>query len=432
MNSRGKSILVLSYVVSPYRGSEASVAWNYITEMSKEHHLTVLYGCGGLHLGDNDDMERWLAEKSMPNVDFVFVKPNSLSKILNWPNRKGFFPMCYHLAYRAWHRTVYKVARELVAERHFDLIHYLGSSGYSQQGYLWKLDLPYMRGPMGGFNIASDSMLSELPALQRLRWKFRNWHIRKDLKRNDFLAEAVRCTDVIIGATSENARVIKRHFGKDCDYMPENCMRNPGYICNDRFVAPGELNIMMAGRLDANKNNILLLQAISRMTHADKVHVDFVGDGPMRPALERYIADNKLGNIVTIRGMMPRDKVQELFDNAHLHVVTSVSEGNPTVVWEAMEHGVPTLTLDHCGMADVVDAKSGVKIPIGTSEEMSAAIAVALDALVETPERLKQLSEGTIERSTIYQWDERRRKFNQYYDQTIANYNNRLKTHPHC
>lgn len=33
----------MTYAVSPYRGSEYSVAWNYITFMSKYHDLTVLY-----------------------------------------------------------------------------------------------------------------------------------------------------------------------------------------------------------------------------------------------------------------------------------------------------------------------------------------------------------------------------------------------------
>ena len=49
--SKKKHILVLAYMLSPYKGSEFSVAWNYVTEMSKDNNLTVLYGISGKHMG---------------------------------------------------------------------------------------------------------------------------------------------------------------------------------------------------------------------------------------------------------------------------------------------------------------------------------------------------------------------------------------------
>ena len=127
-DNSAKDILVLSYVLSPYRGSEASVAWNYVKEMERLH---------------------------------------------NRPNRKGFFSMSFHAAYHLWQREVYAVARRLCAARHFDLIHYLGSSGYSEQGYLWKIGLPYMRGPMGGFNLAPEQMMTHMGVGERLKMRIR-------------------------------------------------------------------------------------------------------------------------------------------------------------------------------------------------------------------------------------------------------------------
>ena len=61
-------ILVLAYAISPTRGSEYSVAWNYVTRMSKYHKLTVLYGCSGSHIGDCKEMEKYIVEKRIPNV----------------------------------------------------------------------------------------------------------------------------------------------------------------------------------------------------------------------------------------------------------------------------------------------------------------------------------------------------------------------------
>ena len=65
-----KDILVLAYAVSPSKGSEYAVAWNYVTAMSCYHRLTVLYGTSGEHMGDTVEMERYLREHPVPNVTF--------------------------------------------------------------------------------------------------------------------------------------------------------------------------------------------------------------------------------------------------------------------------------------------------------------------------------------------------------------------------
>ena len=41
------NILVLAAFISPTKGSEYSVAWNYVKHMSKYNNLTVVYGASG-------------------------------------------------------------------------------------------------------------------------------------------------------------------------------------------------------------------------------------------------------------------------------------------------------------------------------------------------------------------------------------------------
>ena len=60
-----KKILVLAYCVSPTRGSEYAVAWNYITRMSKYHKLTVLYGISGEQMGDITELEEFKIKTSI-------------------------------------------------------------------------------------------------------------------------------------------------------------------------------------------------------------------------------------------------------------------------------------------------------------------------------------------------------------------------------
>src|ERR1035437_922590 len=146
----GKKILVSAYAVSPTRGSEYSVAWNYINEMSKDNTLVVLYGVSGNHMGDVAEMEIWLESNSIPNVKFVPVLPNIFTEKLNLLNKKGIFPYAFYFAFRFWQLRVYSVAKKIIENEHFDLVHFLNPIGYREPGYLWKLNTPYLWGPIGG------------------------------------------------------------------------------------------------------------------------------------------------------------------------------------------------------------------------------------------------------------------------------------------
>ena len=88
---RRKKILVLAYMLSPYKGSEFSVAWNYVTNMSRDNDLTVLYGISGAHMGECREMEEYIHKYPIPGVKLIAVYPNQWANLLNWPNRHNLF-----------------------------------------------------------------------------------------------------------------------------------------------------------------------------------------------------------------------------------------------------------------------------------------------------------------------------------------------------
>ena len=81
-------IIIITYPVSPFRGSEYSVSWNYITEMSKYHELFVLYGTSGNGLGNVSELQEWLKNNELKNVHFINVQmpKNKLSSLLSGEN----------------------------------------------------------------------------------------------------------------------------------------------------------------------------------------------------------------------------------------------------------------------------------------------------------------------------------------------------------
>lgn len=76
-------ILVHTFWLSPYRGSEFAVAWDYITTMSKYHELFVICGSSSYTLGDFSDLDRWLDNNTLENVTFLKIKPSQMSLVCN-------------------------------------------------------------------------------------------------------------------------------------------------------------------------------------------------------------------------------------------------------------------------------------------------------------------------------------------------------------
>lgn len=128
-----------------------------------------------------------------------------------------------------------------------------------------------------------------------------------------------------------------------------------------------------------------------------------------------------MNEAITWHGQLPRAEAVKIFNSAHLHVITSVSEGNPTTIWEAMSYGVPTMTFDHCGMHDTLCDKCGIRIPIAKRyEECVTAVAENIDKLLENPERFRQLAIGAIECAHRYTWTERVKFWNNLYNKILS------------
>lgn len=416
-----RNILVMAYAISPYRGSEYAVAWNYVMHMSKSNSLTVLYGMSDNHMGEIYTLEKYLEEHTIKNVKFIAVKPNRLADLLNWPNKHNFLVYTFYFAFAVWQREAYCVACELLKTEHFDLIHNVGPIGYREPGYLWKLGLPYVWGPISGANNAPRQLMKRMPIMGRMKLTFRSvansiqFHTKLRLKK------ALKATDILLTATSENQRKFKEVHHKDSICIPENCITGSIALDETKFVDIEKYHIIVIGTLDARKSVGIFLEALTQVQHYNLLHIDVVGDGPLRNTLQQYAIRHKLNEAITWHGQLPRAEAVKIFNSAHLHVITSVSEGNPTTIWEAMSYGVPTMSFDHCGMHDTICDKCGIRIPIAKRyEDCVTVIARNIDGLLAHPERFYQLAKGTIACAQHYTWAEREKFWNNLYDKLLS------------
>ena len=127
--------------------------------------------------------------------------------------------------------------------------------------------------------------------------------------------------------------------------------------------------------------------------------VTVVGDGPLRPALQRRVDDAGASAWITLSGHISRDALLRHYRQAWLVVSGSLAEGWGLSLTEAAACGTPAIATDIRGhRSSVVDGVTGVLAP---PERLAATIA---DVLLDERRR-SQLATAALARARSLTWD---------------------------
>jgi glycosyltransferase involved in cell wall biosynthesis len=136
---------------------------------------------------------------------------------------------------------------------------------------------------------------------------------------------------------------------------------------------PDDVLLTFVGRLVPIKRVDLLLRAVARARDLGApVRLAVVGDGPLRPGLERLAADLGMGDHVHFAGY--RGDMVPVAAAADIAVLSSDNEGTPVSLIEAAAAGTPAAALAIGGVPDVVTPETGILAPPGQAAELGRVI----------------------------------------------------------
>ena len=131
--------------------------------------------------------------------------------------------------------------------------------------------------------------------------------------------------------------------------------------------------LTFVGRLVAIKRVDLLLRAVARARQLGApVRLAVVGDGALRPRLERLAADFGVREHVWFAGY--RAEMVAVTAAAQIAVLTSDNEGTPVSLIEAAAAGKPAVATTVGGVPDVVTPETGLLVPRGDAEQFANGI----------------------------------------------------------
>lgn len=137
--------------------------------------------------------------------------------------------------------------------------------------------------------------------------------------------------------------------------------------------------ILAAGRLTKVKDYPTLIHAFARLARLRPCRLIILGEGSLRQELERLVGKMHLTDRVSFPGWV--ENPFAFMAQASLFVLSSISEGLPNVLSEAMACGCPCVSTD-CpfGPAEILrNGGLGPLVPVGDDAALAEAMAYVLD-----------------------------------------------------
>jgi glycosyltransferase involved in cell wall biosynthesis len=182
-------------------------------------------------------------------------------------------------------------------------------------------------------------------------------------------------------------------------------------------VPPGRFVVGAVGRLSAEKGFDRLIRAVHQVVKTGlDIELWIAGDGAERGQLQALA--NSLGCADRVRLLGYRNDTMELYHAMDVYALSSLREGLPNVLLEAMAMAVPVVSTRIAGIPRLVThGENGLLVGPDSEEELANALATLLTS-AELRRRLAAAARHTVE--TRFSFASRMDKVRQLYDRLLG------------
>lgn len=171
------------------------------------------------------------------------------------------------------------------------------------------------------------------------------------------------------------------------------------------------------------KGQDVLIKAVGKCAREGfNVYLDILGEGSYRKYLEELAKELGVCKRVRFHGMVNKDKVIEMLDQADLFVLPSRTEGLPRAMIEAMARALPCIGSNVGGIPELLDPEDMVH----PGDEN--ALAEKIMETLSDPQRMNIMSYRNLEKSKKYRYEmllKRRVEFLDYIKQKTEEWTRR-------
>lgn len=330
----------------------------------------------------------------------------------------------FYKYYKRWQKKTAEIAEDVCKKENIDILHQLNMIGFREPGYLWRvskeLGIPFVWGPIDAKDSFPMAYAQNADFKIQMFLRIKNLITRLQLRFSRRVKAAAKQACVVVGASSNSVKSLKNYLNIDASLVNETGCNISSEIGFAEIKYKDAFDILWVGKFDFRKQLELALRAIAAMK-LDNIRLHIVGGGNDEP-YKNLASDLGISSCCVWHGLVSHDTVQNIMKQCDVLLFTSVAEGTPHVVLEAIANGVPVICFDTCGHGDCVTDDVGIKIPLTNPEQSIKDFANAISMLHDNRTLLQTMSRNCYKRACELSWDNKAKS-------VLAMYENVLKKH---
>jgi glycosyltransferase involved in cell wall biosynthesis len=231
-------------------------------------------------------------------------------------------------------------------------------------------------------------------------WKNRAWH---RIYHQTMYSLSIRSADYGAVANRESVVIAEILHGRDpgrVSFVPNGTEER--FFMRREYLDGSPLRLLYVGTWLDRKGIYYLVAAVESLAR-EFPSFELTIAGCLTP--EEKVKDfftSEVRDRVRVIPFIGRDEMPALYAAHDIFVFPSLIEGMPLTLLEAMAAGMPVVTTNICGMADLVeDGFNGLSISSADSE----ALANATERLCRSAELRKQLGENAQQSARRFTWE---------------------------
>ena len=394
-------VLISAYACGPKWGSEVGMGWNWVVALSNYCQLTIV-----TEFGFKAEIESIMDSLNLRHrPKFYFIDVGYKARQYFWKQGDWRF----YRYYKKWQKEAYTHAKRLTSKERFHVIHQLNMIGFREPGYLWRLGLPSVWGPIGGHAQMPWRYMLLSGLKPAVYYSLRNILNVIQMRTSRRVSKAMEKFDLLIAATKNDERAIRKLHKRIVTVITETGTTISNFerkACKPR--ADNEpVRLVWSGILQARKALPILLHALAQLPGGVSTRLDIVGDGERRKKWQSLAANLGIDNICTWHGRVPHSDALNIMRHSDVFAFTSLLEATSTVVIEALSLGLPVICHDTCGFGTLINNSCGIKVPVVSPSYSIKAFRGAIVRLFNDRVFLNELSLNALSMRRAITWDQK-------------------------
>jgi glycosyltransferase involved in cell wall biosynthesis len=394
-------VLLSIYVSDPERGSEPGVGFRWI-----KLYLDLGYRVIALiHRDQRGGIERTqtafadaIAAGSLVIVA-IAISP--------WQRLLNRLPWCYYAFYYLYQKSVFTAAKRIVGQREIRFIHHVTLNGFREPGLLWRLNRPFIWGPVGGLQNANTVFLTQQSPWARSREIARNFANSASSQWSPRPRCARAKARLVLAANGDSYRWASLHRAGPVRMLLETAVD----LASTSETARETGLALWVGSDEPRKNPEFALVAYGLLARVlPALRLVMVGLGPERVrGLEQFCHRRDIPlHHISFAPKLDRNRLNELYASAKVMWFTSYRDTSGNVMLEAMRAGCPVIAFNHQGAASILEGIGECLVEVGPYRRMAAEWARKSRRLLSDDHAWTQVSARSLERiRECFCWDDK-------------------------